>query len=209
MIRTIIEIKSETCTGCGLCVNACHEQAIGLIDGKAVLLRDDYCDGLGNCLPACPTGSIRFTEREADPYDRAAVSVHKDRLAQAETNHQWPVQARLVSPMAPYLQDADILLTADCVPFVMRDFRGAFPFTYTTLAACPKLDQTDYRVRLKELFAAQKPKAVTVAVVDIPCCNGLWHAAKEWCRDEAREGLEIELKKVTVSVDGRILPAAP
>ena len=73
MIRKIIEIDKEKCNGCGLCAHACHERAIGMVDGKATLLRDDYCDGLGNCLPVCPTGAISFVEREAAAYDEAAV----------------------------------------------------------------------------------------------------------------------------------------
>lgn len=73
MLRKIIKIDEDKCNGCGLCVSACHERAIGLVDGKARLLRDDYCDGLGDCLPACPTGAISFETREAAPYDEAAV----------------------------------------------------------------------------------------------------------------------------------------
>ena len=77
MIRKIIKIDEEKCNGCGLCANACHEGAIGMINGKAKLLREDYCDGLGDCLPACPTGAITFEEREALAYDEKAVQASK------------------------------------------------------------------------------------------------------------------------------------
>ena len=77
MIRKVIQIDEEKCTGCGICANACHEGAIGIVDGKAKLLRDDYCDGMGDCLPTCPTGAITFEEREAAAYDEAAVQENK------------------------------------------------------------------------------------------------------------------------------------
>lgn len=75
-VRQIIEIDNDRCDGCGLCADACHEGAIGIVDGKAKLLRDDYCDGMGDCLPACPQGAIRFVQREAAAYDEAAVAVN-------------------------------------------------------------------------------------------------------------------------------------
>ena len=80
MIRKIIHIDEEKCNGCGLCARACHESAIGIIDGKAKLLREDYCDGLGDCLPACPTNAISFVEKEAAAYDEAAVLENKKKL---------------------------------------------------------------------------------------------------------------------------------
>ena len=73
MIRKIIQIDEEKCNGCGACAEACHEGAIGMVNGKAKLLRDDYCDGLGDCLPTCPTGAISFVKREAAAYDEKAV----------------------------------------------------------------------------------------------------------------------------------------
>ena len=85
MIRRIIEIDKEKCNGCGACADACHEGAIGMVDGKAELLRDDYCDGLGDCLPACPTGAISFVEREAAEYDEAAVMENKKKKGDKNT----------------------------------------------------------------------------------------------------------------------------
>ena len=77
MIRKLIHIDEDKCNGCGICASACHEGAIGIVDGKAKLLRDDYCDGMGDCLPTCPTGAISFEEREAAAYDEAAVQENK------------------------------------------------------------------------------------------------------------------------------------
>ena len=85
MIRKIIKIDEEKCDGCGLCAEACHEGAIGIVGGKAKLLREDYCDGLGNCLPVCPVGAISFEEREAAAFDETAVKAQRVQKAEQKT----------------------------------------------------------------------------------------------------------------------------
>ena len=92
MIRRIIQIDEEKCNGCGACAEACHEGAIGMVNGKATLLRDDYCDGLGDCLPTCPTGAISFVEREAAAYDEKAVQENMRKKRKA-IMPLFPIQA--------------------------------------------------------------------------------------------------------------------
>lgn len=87
MIRKIIKIDENKCNGCGACALACHEGAIEMIDGKAVLTRENYCDGFGDCLPECPTGAISFEEREAPAYDEAAVLADKQKKKKEQMPH--------------------------------------------------------------------------------------------------------------------------
>mgnify|MGYP005968757331 CR=1 FL=1 len=229
MIRKIIEIDKEKCNGCGLCAHACHEGAIGMVDGKATLLRDDYCDGLGNCLPVCPTGAISFVEREAVAYDEAAVQANMQAKSQPHTGcpgsmarsiehapvnqpasfipmpsqlRQWPVQIKLVPVRAPFFNGAKLLIAADCTAYAYAAFHERFIKGHITLVGCPKLDSADYSEKLTEIIRSNDIKSVTVVRMEVPCCGGLEHAAKTALQ---QSGKFIPWQVVTISTDGRIL----
>ncbi|MDD3415842.1 MAG: 4Fe-4S binding protein [Lachnospiraceae bacterium] len=208
MIRKIIHIDEEKCNGCGACAAACHEGAIGMVDGKAKLLRDDYCDGLGDCLPACPTGAITFIERKAAAYDEAAVmqSKHKKSNKQGEIlpSHlsQWPVQIRLIPVNAPYFDGAKLLIAADCTAYAYAGFHDRFIKGHITLVGCPKLDSVDYSEKLTEIIRCNDIKSVTIVRMEVPCCGGLENAAKTALQNS---GKFIPWQVVTISTDGKIV----
>lgn len=192
MIRKIIEIQEEKCNGCGLCASACHEGAIGMVDGKARLLREDYCDGLGDCLPQCPTGAITFVEREAAPYDEAGIP----RL------RQWPCQIKLVPVNAPYFHKAKLLIAADCTAYTYADFHRDFMKGKITLIGCPKLDGADYSEKLTEIIKNNDIRSVTILRMEVPCCGGLEMAVKKALQNS---GKFLPWQVVTISTEGQIL----
>ena len=227
MIRKIIEIDEEKCNGCGACAKACHEGAIGMINGKARLLRDDYCDGLGDCLPACPTGAITFVEREAAAYDEAAVlaakgkhscpsggcpgaqakSMERKQEAQAPARlesqlRQWPVQIKLAPMQAPWFDGADLLVAADCTAYAYANFHQDFIKDHVTLIGCPKLDAIDYSMKLFRILDYNRIRSVTVVRMEVPCCGGIEHAVKKAIADS---GKEIPLRVVVISTDGTVV----
>ncbi|MDD6992245.1 MAG: 4Fe-4S binding protein [Oscillospiraceae bacterium] len=229
MIRRIIKIDEEKCTGCGLCAEACHEGAIEMTYGKARLTREDYCDGLGDCLPACPANAISFEEREAPAYDEAAVMAAKKKKAEEKlpcgcpgtqskaikrdaaevpSAHvgsqlsQWPVQIKLVPVNAPYFHNADLLIAADCTAYAYGNFHNDFMGGRITLIGCPKLDEGDYAEKLSAILANNHIKSVTVARMEVPCCGGIENAAK---RAIQASGKFIPIEVVTISADGKIL----
>lgn len=239
MKRKIVNINKELCNGCGICINACHEAAIVLKDGKAELLNDIYCDGLGDCLSGCPTGAITIIEREAQEYDDDAVKQRVDKLKsknntmksmnlgcpgsaaltfnrekkdnRLETNSvsrtselmQWPVQLRLINSSSPFLNNADILIAADCTAYAYGDFHKDFIKGKITLIACPKLDDNNYnKEKITEILKNNNIKSITVVRMEVPCCSGIVGAVKEAMINSK---IIVPYNEVTISSQGVIL----
>ena len=212
MKRRIIEIDQDKCNGCGACAAACHEGAIGMIGGKAKLLRDDHCDGLGDCLPACPAGAIAFEEREAPAYDHAAVLAAKRaasalspvpvRPAGGDTLLHWPVQLKLTPVKAPAFRRAELLLAADCAAYAHAAFHDDFIRGRAPLIGCPKLDDADYAEKLGEIIRANDIRSITVARMEVPCCGGIENAVN---RAVAASGKYIPVKVDIITTDGQVI----
>ncbi|MBW6515036.1 MAG: 4Fe-4S binding protein [Candidatus Cloacimonetes bacterium] len=273
MLRKIIEIDEEKCTGCGLCIPDCPEGALQIIDGKARLISDLFCDGLGACVGACPEDAMHVVEREAEPYNEEivmeniikagvntikahlqhlkehgehelfeeAVAVlkkkglpipeleekeekmacgcpgshvreikpheEKERSAPVSTKselRQWPVQLHLINPQAKYLDNADILLAADCTPFAYANFHQRFIKGKITITLCPKLDHgmEQYLEKLVTILKTHEIKSLTVVHMEVPCCSGIVHLAERAIRES---GKNVLFRDYTISVDGQIL----
>lgn len=213
MKRRVIHIDQDKCNGCGACASACHEGAIGMVNGKARLMRDNYCDGLGDCLPACPTNAITFVEREAAPYDEAAVQANKAALKAGKAVdtafaptvsrlQQWPVQIKLAPVNAPYFNGAQLLIAADCTAYAYAGFHEKFMKGHVTLIGCPKLDAIDYSEKLTEIFRNNDIRSISVVRMEVPCCGGMTYAVQ---RAIANSGKDIPCKVTVLSINGDIL----
>ena len=231
MKRKIIKIDEVKCNGCGACAAACHEGAIEMVNGKAKLTREDYCDGLGDCLPACPVDAITFEEREAPAYDEEAVraakmakhgvtlpcgcsgtqsrSIKRDAPAPVGKSPavssqltQWPCQIKLVPVNAPYFEDANLLIAADCTAYAYGNFHNDFIRNHITLIGCPKLDEGDYTEKLTAFIKNNNIKSVKIVRMEVPCCSGIENAAK---RALQASGKFIPWQVVTISTDGKII----
>jgi len=241
--RKIVTIAPDLCNGCGLCIGACHEGALKLVDGKAKLISDSYCDGLGTCLPECPTGAIKIIEREAPPFDEAAVAAKQStekhapnkggvpvsqpplacgcpgKMAKTIARHlatapdaadpvsesrlvNWPVQIKLVPITAPYLQNAALLIAADCTAFAYPDIHRRFMTNKVTLIGCPKLDGVNYAEKLTAILQANDIRSVTMLRMEVPCCAGIVNATKQAL---LASGKMIPWHVVTISTDGAIM----
>ncbi len=232
VVRKIVRIDEELCNGCGQCIPNCAEGALQIVDGKARLVSDVYCDGLGACLGHCPQGAISILEREADPFDEEAVHARlkmlEERGSEKETLacgcpsslvqdlkatapapsfggsalRQWPVQLNLVPLEAPFFEDADLLVMADCVPVAYPNLHASLLPGRTIVIGCPKFDDAlGYAEKLGEILRRNGVRSVTIAHMEVPCCSGL-----NWVVERAVEasGKQIPVRRHVVTVRGEM-----
>ena len=207
MKRKIIKIDEEKCTGCGLCIPNCHEQAIKIIKGKARLVNDVFCDGLGACLGECPEGALTLEEREAEAFDEihipAAVNSPQENTRQSELSH-WPIQLHLLNPVADFFTGSDVVLAADCVAYSLANFHGRFLKGRNLAIGCPKLDHDIeiYIEKIRRMVDEAKINTLTVIMMQVPCCRGLLQIALSALQKAVRK---VPLKAVIISTQGDVL----
>jgi len=231
-VRNIVKIDEAKCNSCGKCAKACIEGAIKMVNGKARLVSDIYCDGLGACIGSCPVDAITIEKREAADFDQEATKKHLAEKDDAQTAfvcpgmamknlmdeeqqqtesigpvqsqlRHWPVQLNLVSPQAWYFKDADLLITADCVPFAMGDFHDKLLKNHSIVIGCPKLDDAQFYIdKLADLIKINKPKSLTVVHMEVPCCFGLAGIVRKAL---AKCGVNMSFKDITISLKGKII----
>jgi ferredoxin len=211
--RNIVNINENLCNGCGNCIPKCAEGALQIVNGKAKIIKEGYCDGLGACLGQCPQGAITITEREAEPFDKNEVREHlknKTNSIQStiQTNSmpqksQWPVKLNLAPTKAPFFENANLLLAADCAPVAFKNFHEKLMPGKRVIIGCPKFDDARaYAQKLAEIFKQNNIANVTVAHMEVPCCTGL-----KWAVNKALElsGKQIPVKEYEIKIGGEIV----
>ena len=229
MKRKIIAIDEELCTGCGECLPNCAEGSLRIVDGKAKLVADKLCDGLGACLGHCPTGALSVIEREAEAFDEEAVEKfladereNKTSVcpsAQVKTGScqtvnwpttqhdnsalsHWPVQIRLVPPSAPFLENCDLLIAADCTAVACPSIQQDFIQGCKVMMGCPKFDdQQLYVDRFTELFSTRKLKSITILIMEVPCCAAMLQIVR---KAYSQANTKVPVRHVVISTQGAV-----
>jgi len=206
MKRTVIKIDENRCTGCGACVKGCHGGALQIINGKARVINEMYCDGLGACIGVCPAGALELEEREAEVYNNPNSEENNEPPCCNifPQSRQFPIQLRLVNSNAPFLKNTDLVLAADCTAFIYSNFHRQFMKNNAIVIACPKLDNTIelYVEKLTAMIDYSSINSLTIILMEVPCCNGLWHIAQKAAANAQRK---IPVKKVVIGINGEIL----
>ena len=205
VIRKIIQINEELCNGCGQCIPKCAEGALQIVNGKAKIVKDFYCDGLGACIGHCPQGALTIIQREADAFDEKESHMHVLNMESKRNQtiqHQWPVQLNLVPTKAPFYENADLLIVANCALVAYPKLHETLMPGRRILIGCPKFDDPKaYAQKLGEILKQNNVNAFTIVHMEVPCCSGL-----KWIVDRANEasGKKIPIKRYEVKIGGEI-----
>jgi NAD-dependent dihydropyrimidine dehydrogenase PreA subunit len=206
VIRKIVNIDENLCNGCGQCIPKCAEGALQIVNGKAKIMSETYCDGLGACIGQCPQGAITVIEREAEEFDEKAVEKHlardKAKTSQTPAKPQWPVKINLVPRQAPFYNQANLLIVADCVPVAYPDLQRNLLLGKRILIGCPKFeDARGYAEKLREILKLNDVASITVVHMEVPCCSGL-----KWAVDKALQasGKQIPVKQYIMTIGGEL-----
>lgn len=201
MLGKEIVIDKAKCDGCGLCVEACHEGALAIVDGKAELVRKDYCDGLGDCLPACPQGAIRFDDPPKDVPVPGIILNGIECHASGESGHQWPIQLALVPPRSDFYRGT-VVIAADCTAFVLDGFKNRMLQGHPVLIGCPKLDERSRFDKISAILSQNPIDTVRVVRMEVPCCRALTNIVKAAA---AGCGRDVTVEEVVISRSGAVI----
>ncbi|UCH89532.1 MAG: 4Fe-4S binding protein [Thermoplasmata archaeon] len=204
--RNIIKIDKSLCNGCTLCVKACTEGALEMVDGFAKLIDEKYCDGFGACISECQPGALKIEQREAAPFDEKAAEAHREQQNIKEENNKqinWPIKLNLVSAEAPFFKNSEIYIVSDCVPFAMKNFHDTILKDKSALiVSCPKFDSIEsHRDKLKKIIENSNPKSITVVQMEIPCCNDIYKFVENVIESSK---MNVPCHKIIVGLDGSV-----
>lgn len=202
MVKTI-KIDESRCDGCGLCVKACHEGALALINGKARLVRPNFCDGMGDCLPACPQDAISFSEDTTPPKTVPFVQPMPMSIPNmmSAPGVQWPIQLALVSPKSDFLKGT-LVIGADCTAFKVDNFKQHFVGHDPLIIGCPKLDDRARFEKLTEILKENPIEKIKIVRMEVPCCSQLTRIVQSSIKVSRKN---IPLEETIVGRDGKIL----
>jgi len=200
-------ISEKYCDGLGACLGECPQEAITVeereseeFDEEAVIHHPGAKESVADTLPCgCPSATVAQFETRTDIDHHAQVTAEAS--PQSTLSH-WPVQLTLVPPTAPFLQGADLVLAADCVPFAYAGFHHDFLRDHALLVACPKLDDSQaHQRKLTDILRQSSVKSVTVVHMEVPCCSGLVYLARQAID---ASGKDIPLKEVIIGIRGEL-----
>lgn len=220
-------IKEIYCDGLGACLGHCPQDAITIIERDADEFNEDAVEKMlkeqGKTLnntqnasnSGCPGSTVRqFNKVESHAHEGGCPGSRMRMIQRKETEEtedvkltsklrQWPVQLQLVPASAPFLKNADLLITADCVPFAYANYHNDFLKGKVVVVGCPKLDDSMYYAKkLQDIISVNDLESITVLRMEVPCCSGIAQAAKMG-RDNS--GINIPIKVVTISIEGEVI----